>query len=154
MKSFKDRIREITAFDKPSSGKQKARDRRNKPWLRQYASEISRRVSAILEERQDLSPVKLAELLEVSPTQMSKIVKGQENFTLETIYKLSKALDAELISFPLYKYNHLGETIEPFMNNVPLQQAFTSSANLSQMTYVEATGTALIDLNLKSGRFA
>jgi transcriptional regulator with XRE-family HTH domain len=154
MNSFKDRISEITAFDKPSFWKQKAQDRRSKPWLRQYSSEISRRVLAILEERQDLSQVKLAEILTVSPQQMSRIVKGQENFTLETIHKLSKALDAELISFPSYKYDHLGKTIEPFMNNVSLQQALSSSANLCKMTYIESTGVVVIDLNSKANRFA
>jgi transcriptional regulator with XRE-family HTH domain len=35
---------------------------------------------------------------------VTKIVKGKENLTLETIYKLSKALDVELISFPEYAY--------------------------------------------------
>lgn len=38
----------------------------------------------------------LAELLGVSPQQVSKITRGEENLTLETIGKLQKALEFEL----------------------------------------------------------
>lgn len=154
MKTFKDRINGITAFDEPSSRRQKAQDRKNKPWLRHYCSQISRRVLAILQERQDLSLVKLAEISKLSSTQISSIVKGQENLTLETIYRLSKALDVELISFPSYKYNHLNTIATPFVYNSPLNQKLAFAANLSPMTYLETTGTILVDLNSKAIRFA
>jgi len=73
-------------------------------WL-MYSSQIARRILAAIEEKKDFSQSKLAELLNVSPQQISKIVKGKENLTLETIYNISQALDVELISFPEYKYS-------------------------------------------------
>jgi plasmid maintenance system antidote protein VapI len=48
---------------------------------------------------------KLAELMGVTPQHISKIVKGQENLTLETIGKLSEALQIELVDFPKIKYS-------------------------------------------------
>lgn len=77
---------------------------KNKKWLR-YSSNIARRIHAALEDREDLSQTKLAELLNVTPQYISKVLKGQENLTLETIAKLSEALNVELISFPTYKYD-------------------------------------------------
>lgn len=104
--SLKDKLKKITN-EKPSMWKDKAKFRRNNPWLREYSSKIARRILSVIEDRKDLSQIKLAETLDVSPQQINKIVKGQENMTLETIYKLSKALDFELISFPEYKYSFI-----------------------------------------------
>jgi transcriptional regulator with XRE-family HTH domain len=78
--------------------------RRENKWL-SYSSEIALRILAAIEDKKDFSQSRLAELLGVSPQQISKIVKGKENLTLETIYNISQALDAELISFPEYKYS-------------------------------------------------
>ncbi|HVU94844.1 MAG TPA: helix-turn-helix transcriptional regulator [Puia sp.] len=78
--------------------------RRTNKWL-SYSSEIALRILAAIEDKKDFSQSRLAELLNVSPQQVSKIVKGKENLTLETIYNISKALDVSLISFPEYKYS-------------------------------------------------
>src|SRR5579872_2655139 len=77
---------------------------KNHKWLR-YSGNIALRVLAAMEEREGMTQKKLAELLGVSPQQISKIIKGQENLTLETIAKLSEALGVELISFPEFKYS-------------------------------------------------
>lgn len=45
----------------------------------------------------------LAEKMEVSPQQVNKWVKGNENFTLETLGKLSEVLGVELIQVPRIK---------------------------------------------------
>lgn len=45
----------------------------------------------------------LAEKMEVSPQQVNKWVKGNENFTLETLGKLSAILGVELIQVPRIK---------------------------------------------------
>lgn len=42
----------------------------------------------------------LAETLGISPQQINKIVKGQENLTLETISRLELALEIRLIEIP------------------------------------------------------
>jgi transcriptional regulator with XRE-family HTH domain len=87
-----------------TSWREKAAFRKQNKWL-EYSSQIARRIIAIIRNRQELNQVKLAEMVGVSAQQISKIVKGQENLTLETIYKLSQALGEELITFPEYEYS-------------------------------------------------
>jgi ribosome-binding protein aMBF1 (putative translation factor) len=82
---------------------------KNQKWLR-YSGNIALRVLAAIEDKEGLSQKKLAEILDVSPQQISKIIKGQENLTLETIAKLSEALNIELISFPEFKYSTRTQT--------------------------------------------
>lgn len=48
-------------------------------------------------ENAKLSQKQLAERMDVSPQQISKIVKGQENLTLETISNLEIALGIQII---------------------------------------------------------
>lgn len=76
--------------------------RKDRKWLR-YSSQIARRVLAVLREKQDLSQKDLESRIGVSPQYISKVLKGHENLTLETISKLSDALGVELISFPDYR---------------------------------------------------
>lgn len=77
---------------------------KNRKWLR-YSSNIARRILAVIEDKEDFSQANLARLLGVSPQHISKIVKGKENLTLETIANISTVLETELISFPEYKYS-------------------------------------------------
>lgn len=90
---------------KPSQWKQKASIRLKNPWLKEYSSKIAMRILAAIEDHPKFTQAELARTLDVTPQQISKIVKGGENLTLETIYKLSKALEVELISFPDFKYS-------------------------------------------------
>lgn len=78
--------------------------RENKSWLR-YSGKIALRILSAIEDYPDMNQKRLAELADVSPQQISKIVKGEENLTLKTIAKLSEILGQELISFPSFKYN-------------------------------------------------
>ena len=48
-----------------------------------------------------LTQKELAEKLNVAPQQVSKWVKGQENFTLETLVKIEQALNIALIEIPM-----------------------------------------------------
>src|SRR5688572_24337696 len=102
MTDFRKKIQKITKKE-ISKGVEKSRERRSKPWLRYYSSPIARRILGVLDEK-DMPQTKLAAALGVTPQQISKIVKGQENLTLETIYKLSTVLNFDLITFPAYKY--------------------------------------------------
>ncbi|HLX90806.1 MAG TPA: helix-turn-helix transcriptional regulator [Puia sp.] len=75
---------------------------KNAKWLR-YSSNVARRLySAIEDSGKNQSDI--AKETEVSPQYISKVLKGEENLTLETIAKLSTAVGTELISFPAYKY--------------------------------------------------
>ncbi|AXJ02550.1 helix-turn-helix protein [Cyclonatronum proteinivorum] len=74
-----------------------ARERKaNRAWLRK-SQEIALRILSVLREK-GMQQKKLASMLGVSPQQVSKIVKGKENLTLETISKIEMALGAELIN--------------------------------------------------------
>jgi len=77
---------------------------KNHKWLR-YSGNIAIRILAAMEDRVGMTQKKLAEIMNISPQQISKILKGHENLTLETIAKISEALGVELISFPEYKYS-------------------------------------------------
>lgn len=68
----------------------------NRAWLRKSAK-IAIKIGRALREK-GLSQKNLAELLEVSPQQVNKILKGRENLKLETITKIESALGIELIS--------------------------------------------------------
>lgn len=74
----------------------------NKKWLG-YSSQIAMRALAIIEDNISINQSSLAKSLNVSPQQISKILKGKQNLTLKTIGKLSDELGFELISFPPYK---------------------------------------------------
>lgn len=90
---------------KPSGWKEKAMMRVASPWLAGYSSPIALRVHAIIKDKPGLNQSRLAEMMGISRQQVNKILRGQENLTLETIYKLSKALGVELISFPEYEHS-------------------------------------------------
>jgi transcriptional regulator with XRE-family HTH domain len=104
MDNFKKNIELITS-DQPSEWRKRSLERISKPWLKHYSSQIARRVLALIEGDRELNQSRLAQTLGVSAQQISKIVSGKENMTLETIYKLSKALNSELLTFPPYKYS-------------------------------------------------
>ena len=67
----------------------------NEPWLKRSQA-IAFRILIRLKEL-NISQKDLAERIGVSPQQVNKWVKGKENLSLETISKLEKALDFELI---------------------------------------------------------
>jgi len=77
----------------------------NKKWLG-YSRKIALRILAAIEDVPGMNQKKLSGLVGVSPQHVSKIIKGQENLTLQTIATFSEILNFELISFPSFKYNH------------------------------------------------
>ena len=68
----------------------------NKAWLRESKT-IAVKVLKALKE-QGLSQKDLAEKMDVSPQYINKLVKGKENFTLETQVKLQQILDIPLLA--------------------------------------------------------
>lgn len=81
---------------KPSTWMAKAKYRRdNREWLRKSAVIALKVLDAL--EAQNLSQKDLAERMGISPQQINKIVKGQENLTLETITNLELALGIKII---------------------------------------------------------
>ncbi|MCF8254688.1 MAG: helix-turn-helix transcriptional regulator [Bacteroidia bacterium] len=74
----------------------------NKAWLKK-SMQIAIAILKVLRER-NVTQVELAAKLEVSPQYINKIVKGQENLTLETIAKLEEILKINLISIEPFQY--------------------------------------------------
>jgi ribosome-binding protein aMBF1 (putative translation factor) len=54
-------------------------------------------------ESNGMTQKKLAELMGVTPQYINKVVKGQENLTLETIAKIEQALGITLIEVPSFE---------------------------------------------------
>ncbi len=67
----------------------------NREWIRKSVN-VALRVLDALDEKK-MSQSGLAEKLGVNRQKVSKIVKGQENLTLETITKLEQALGIKLV---------------------------------------------------------
>ena len=77
----------------------------NDYWLR-VSFDIALAVLRTLRKK-EMTQRNLAELMGCSPQYISKILKGSENLTLETICKMEKVLQIRLIETP---YSHLRET--------------------------------------------
>ena len=77
---------------------------KNNAWLRE-SKRIAIKVIKALKE-QSMSQKDLAEQMGVSPQYVNKLVKGKENFTLETLVKLQKSLDISLLTD---SYKHTSE---------------------------------------------
>lgn len=79
---------------------------KNRKWLK-YSSNVARRIYAAMNNKdKKLTQKELAELVDVKPQYISKVLKGDENLSLMTIAKFSDVLGVELISFPEYKYSN------------------------------------------------
>jgi transcriptional regulator with XRE-family HTH domain len=67
-----------------------------------------------MEESEHMSQKALAECVGVSPQYINKVLNGQENLSLQTIAKLSDALNIELISFPKFLFD---DPVDNILNN-------------------------------------
>jgi len=74
---------------------------KNKKWL-DKSSEIAANILEALRDK-NLSQKDLAERMQISAQQVNKIIKGQQNLTLETISKLEEALNISIVKTIDYK---------------------------------------------------
>ncbi|PRY09819.1 helix-turn-helix protein [Pontibacter ummariensis] len=96
--NIREKLNKITSKE-PSKWMEDAKWRKdNKEWLKKSQA-IALKVLRTLREKK-MKQNELAKLLDVSDQQISKIVKGKENLTLETISKLEKALGIILFETP------------------------------------------------------
>jgi ribosome-binding protein aMBF1 (putative translation factor) len=99
-----DKLNDI-ASEEPSKWLEKAQQREaNREWIIKSAKIAVRILREIRDQKEtnNMSQKVLAEKLGVSPQYINKIVKGQENLSLETICKIEKALGISLIEIPSY----------------------------------------------------
>ena len=92
MKNF---LKLVSETKKSTTHEKTAWRKENKEWLRK-SLKIALRVLDVMDEKQ-ITQKDLADLLQVAPQRVYTILKGEENFTLDTIVKLEKALQIEII---------------------------------------------------------
>lgn len=130
----------------------------NKKWL-DYSAQIAMRIDAVIEGKIDFTQNSLAKTLKVSPQQVSKILKGEQNLTLKTIANLGDALGIELISFPAYKdsfINLLNCEVGSYTINdtvtqtVQLNKGFDGPPDNRTKEVMQIGGAIVINMNGKS----
>ena len=91
-----DRLQEVVAKEPIKWIKNAEYRAANKKWL-QRSQAVALVVLRTLREK-GITQKDLAVLMEVSPQQVNKWVKGKENFTFDTIARLEDALGVELMT--------------------------------------------------------
>ncbi|WP_338768024.1 helix-turn-helix transcriptional regulator [Bernardetia sp. ABR2-2B] len=94
-KELQKKLDTLTAGKKSSWEKEAKYRQANRKWLR-YSRKIAIKINRHLKDN-GMQKQELATLLNVSPQQVSKIVKGRENLTLQTISNIEKALGISLL---------------------------------------------------------
>ena len=69
--------------------------KRDKFWVETAILEFTEEMAARMDQLK-VTNSQLAERLNVNPAFVTKLLRGKNNFTIETMVKLSRALDAEL----------------------------------------------------------
>lgn len=96
-KSKYEQLRQASGGFQKSTWLEEAEQRKaNKGWLK-HSQKIALLVLRTLRTNKT-SQKELAERLGVTPQQVNKWLKGSENFTLDTIFKLEEALGIQLIT--------------------------------------------------------
>lgn len=105
IKDLNNKLEELTSSSQ-SNWKKKAENRlANKAWLK-HSRKIAIKINVFLKENK-IKQKELADLLDVSPQQVSKIIKGRENLTLETISKIENVLNIQLLEVSTPKTNQI-----------------------------------------------
>lgn len=103
MKTALEKINEITSKE-VSPWLRKAKEReKNRGWT-DRSSKIAVRILREIRKQKPLNGMtqkKLAEEMGVTPQYISKVVKGKENLTLETIAKIEEVLGIKLVEVPM-----------------------------------------------------
>src|SRR5258708_33905762 len=94
--NLNEKLKKITSPNK-SNWLEEALEKQANIGARTNARKVALGVVHVLDERK-MSQTELAEKMGVSRQQVTKIVKGEENFTFETIDKLEKALNVTLMT--------------------------------------------------------
>ena len=82
----------------PSAWRENAERRRaNRDWL-PYSRKIAIKTALAMQE-QDLSRSEVATRMGCSPQYVSRLLKGEENLSLETICKLEHALNMQMFEY-------------------------------------------------------
>lgn len=100
MKTAEEQIAFLEAHSSPTPSKwrEKAEWRRaNKAWL-PYSRKIAIKTAMAMHDQQ-MSQRQLADSMGCSPQYVSRLLKGEENLSLETICKLESALNVPILQY-------------------------------------------------------
>ena len=101
----------------PSKWRENAEWRmKDKAWLR-YSQHIAMMMLDKMEELH-MSQKQLSELMGCSQQYVSKVLKGQENLSLETISKIESCLNLQIMPTSPYRYTYASDTDEEGANMV------------------------------------
>lgn len=89
------RLKEISAKISDKDRKTSEFRKNNRKWLRK-SSQIALSIMHQIDER-GITKTELASMIGVSPSYIGKLLRGNENLTLETITKLEEVLEVELV---------------------------------------------------------
>lgn len=93
----------------PSKWRENAEWRmKNRAWLR-YSQHIAMMMQDKMEELH-MSQKRLSELMGCSQQYVSKVLKGQENLSLETISKIESCLDLQIMPTSPYHHTYVSST--------------------------------------------
>lgn len=124
-------IEKLRQMAKPSSQEsiEKAKFRKeNAKWIR-MSQDIALTIAYYLRNNK-ITQKELAEKLDVSPAYVGKLLKGQENLTLETISKIQCVLNEEIVNI-----------VKPYMTQQlvcsisPIRASISSENMISSATY-------------------
>lgn len=130
-----DRLKELSAGRMSTWHEEADWYRKNIGWLKR-SSKIAFRILCELDE-QGISQKELASRMDVSPQYVNKIVKGKENLSLETIWKIEEALGITLISVcrdVQYVYPE-AITYNQSYAQIPLSERLSTTLNDDYVTY-------------------
>lgn len=111
--------KKLESIAKPRSEKTRERIkwlRENRKWLK-MSKEIAMNIHYYLRSN-NMSQKELADRMNVSPAYIGKVLKGEENLTLETICKIQSALDFNLINVAVPYIIKESLSIEPRMKDM------------------------------------
>ena len=91
---------------------------KNEDWL-DVSFQVATRVLKALREK-NMTQKDLSELLEVTPQQVSKILKGTENLTLETITRIERALQIDLVKVPKHTLSNRVAATDKYSPDLPV----------------------------------
>jgi transcriptional regulator with XRE-family HTH domain len=134
-----DRLNELAAGRMSAWYKEADWYRKNVGWLKR-SSRIAYHILSELDE-QGISQKELALRMEVSPQYVNKIVKGKENLSLETIWKIEEALGITLISINrnlLYIQPEI-TPIEISYSKIPLPESLSTTVSEGFSLYDQST---------------
>ena len=127
MKTFKDKINKIAKEDQSRWIEKSKLRRANKVWLDKSAK-IALKILRYIRAN-EITQKDLAEKLNVTPQNISKILKGQENLTIETISKFESVLGISLFEVPGFQVTFVFQGISKnkipvYKENVPLSNSY------------------------------